>query len=74
MGWLGVECGIGCRIGGDAVADGIIDGWRRGGGVVVELAPRGGGLVETALPTLDAVDCIGVGGNDSVVDVATVRA
>ena len=42
----------------DAVADGIAGGWCRGGGVVVDIATGGGGLVETALPTLDAVDCI----------------
>ena len=58
----------------DAVADGIAGGWRRGGGVVVDLATGGGGLVETALPTLDAVDCIGVGRDGPVVDVAPAHA
>ena len=74
VGWLGVGHGVGCCIDGDAVADGIAGGWCRGGGVVVDLATGGGGLVETALPTLDAVDCIGVGWDGLVVDVATAHA
>ena len=36
MGWLVVECGVSCRVGGDAVADWAVGGRRRGGGVVVE--------------------------------------
>ena len=59
----------------DATPDPVAGGTARGGAggrrVVVGLAPRCGGLVETALPTLDAVACICIGGNDSVVDGAS---
>lgn len=56
-GWVVVECGVSCRVGGDAVADGAVGGRRRGGGVVVDEGNVGRCGDETSTPPEGAGGC-----------------